>query len=711
MRATNTAATSSLNPDRIWRRSLATEMKRFAAQARGRRLRSRIDFAQEFIVIPEGPYEGEHWRPHFQPYTYHALRLMDTCGLRKFRFTGCVQSGKTFLVVINTLYHLFERRESVIYGVPDVAETGADKWREELKPVIDAHPALAAMLPSKGRGSKGGTATALKFKNGATLRFMGGSGGDHRRSHFTAPVVVKTEVDRYDQASEASRESPPVEQMEARTEAFKRLGRDYSYEECTVTTEQGRIWTELERSTMHRLYVRCVDCRKCVYPTREDLIGVEDATDVDQAADEGAFKCPECGVLWSDSDRLRMVTVEGLIPVAKGQKVKIGSDGSAVIEGELPKTDRLGFSWHTFHNLFHSMRDICRDEWNALYSKNPDEAELKRRQFAWTIPAEPTEFDLTPLTIADVVNRKVDGLQLGDVPNDTTCLSCGVDIRKRELHFVVRAWTKRHGVVAGHVVDMGTLAVDSDNAGVRKAVVDALVAFREHKILRGYGDDAGQVHFPAWTLVDAGWKEGLIWLFMLDCAQKGIKGIMPILGRGQSAPPGTGAYRQPEKISDKIPWIGDQCYVRRSDKYLPLWQRSGVMTPPHFVFANSDEWKTFVRDGYATPSDQPGALTTFKPTTIEETKMLREYARQTTAEKLRRKLVPGRGVVDVYENISNKPNHLGDCDYYSAVAGFLAGVRVDHDPRMSKASAAAKPLQGITMPDGRPLMEVHPPGS
>jgi hypothetical protein len=73
------------------------ELRRFAGKAKGRRLLSRVEFAEKHIVLPEGPYEGEHWRPHFQPYTYHVLHLMDTDGFRKYRFTGCVQSGKTFI--------------------------------------------------------------------------------------------------------------------------------------------------------------------------------------------------------------------------------------------------------------------------------------------------------------------------------------------------------------------------------------------------------------------------------------------------------------------------------------------------------------------------------------------------------------------------------------------------------------------------------------
>jgi len=223
--------------------------------ARGRRLRSRVEFAKQVIVLPEGPHENEHWRPHFQPYAYHVLHLMDTLGFRKFRGTGCVQSGKTFtLDVIPLAWHIRERKENVIFGLPemDMAET---KFLEEILPVFEASPELRWLLPKKGRGSRGGFATLIKFTNGCSLKFMGGSGKDSRRSGATAPVVIKTEVDRYDQTTEASRETTAVEQMEARTEAFD--DRMFSYEECTVTTQDGRIWSEFNAGTGTDLYTQC----------------------------------------------------------------------------------------------------------------------------------------------------------------------------------------------------------------------------------------------------------------------------------------------------------------------------------------------------------------------------------------------------------------------------------------------------------------------
>src|SRR3989304_4678326 len=84
-----------------WAPILEGELRRKYRLARGHRLRSRVQFAEEVIVLPpQGPHKDERWRRRFQPFAYHVLHLMDTLGFRKYRVTGCVQSGKTITASI-----------------------------------------------------------------------------------------------------------------------------------------------------------------------------------------------------------------------------------------------------------------------------------------------------------------------------------------------------------------------------------------------------------------------------------------------------------------------------------------------------------------------------------------------------------------------------------------------------------------------------------
>ncbi|MGD9632560.1 MAG: terminase gpA endonuclease subunit [Pirellulales bacterium] len=657
-----------------------------------------MQFAREVIVIPEGPFEGEHWREDFQPYAFHVLNLMDTLGFRKYRATGCVQSGKTFNIdIVNLAWHIRERKENVVFGIPEM-DMAESVWKEKIEPVFDASPELRWLLPTRGRGSKGGFGTLIKFRNGTALKFMGGTGKDSRRSSFTAPVAIKTEVDRYDTAAEGSREAPPVEQMEARTESFDDLA--FSYEECTVTTEEGRIWNEIKAGTGTELYSQCRSCWEWQLPDRDSFHGIEDAVDVLIAAELGRFACVHCGVIWEESDRQQMLRVDRLAPVHRGQTIRSGGDGIALIEGPMPATDRLSIRWNAFLNKFHKTTTIARDEWNALYSKTPDAADLKRRQFGWALPSIPTEFEIVPLTLNDVVNRFVTDERKGIVPPFTRWITRGVDLRGTQLHFVTRAWCSEDGEHwESSAFDIDELPVPSESLNVREALIESLNQLRDERQFNFYRDADDNEYVVNFTLVDGSWQEEVVFSYMLDLEDRGIHSWMVVMGRGQSEPPGKGSYVEPRKVDavkGPVFWNGEQCHVRESRKF-------GIK----FCMANSDHWKSFSRNGYKTQPGNNGSLRHYQPVTAAEKKTVREYGRHTTAEKLFRKHVPGRGVVDVYRNDSDRHNHYGDADYYCCVGGNMLGVRVFTRERSSPPPAPPREeSEPIKMPDGRAYMEI-----
>lgn len=685
----------------LWRPALRQGLRQFTRDARGRRVRSRIEFCEQIIRVAEGPHVGKRWRRKYQPFAWHLLHLMDTAGFQKFRVTGCVQSGKTTNAsIVNILWHLFERREDVICGIPQL-KMAENIWTSKILPIIAKAPELRQYLPLSGATSRGGFGDLIAFRHGAKLKFMGGGGSDDERSSFTAPVVIKMEVDRYDLSTAVSREDSPPEQMEARIESY---GDDsWSYEECTCTTEAGRIFQEVQEGTGSTLYYQCPHCREAIRPMRDDFVGIEDCLNVREARAMGTFKCPTCAEIVTEEHR--QVMLDAAVPVHRGQLIKMGTDGAALIEGDLPATDKLSFWWNAFDNRFWTSSHIAAGEWRAMYSRKQSSMDKNRRQFAWALPAERDDFDIVALTASEVSRRT--GMTLhAIVPPHTRWLSAGVDLRQTQLHYLVRAWTEAEGVIEGLAIDIGTVDVDTKGLGVRLALLEALRTFRDKRILPGYRDADGSIHAVGWSLVDTGWMEHIVWEFMLECAALGIKGWMPSVGRGQSEPPGKGTYNHPEKLSEKVLWIGENYHIRKSSRHEADFAAAGVASPPAFVMANSDEWKSFVHDGYATPLGQPGALGMYSPTTAEERKALLKHAQQLVAEGRRRKVVPGRGPVDVWRNDSGRSNHGLDTEYMASVGGHMCGVRVAVKRRQSTIATPVEKKHPITMPDGRPFMAV-----
>jgi hypothetical protein len=273
----------------------------FLARARPARVRSMRRFAEEEIIIPEGPFAGRRFRCSRQPYSGLWFDEVDSARWSRCVATGPTQSGKTLsCFVIPLLYHLFEMGETVICGLPDMDMAG-DKWREDILPAIE-QSRYRSLMPRAGGGSRGGKVEAMQFLNGATLKFMSGGGSDKSRAGFTSRVVVITETDGMDQPGAASRESDKITQLEARTRAYG--SRKRIYMECTVSTEQGRTWREYQEGTRSRIVLPCPHCQAWVSPEREHLTSWQGAQSQAEARVTAKFSCPACGEVWSHEDRL-----------------------------------------------------------------------------------------------------------------------------------------------------------------------------------------------------------------------------------------------------------------------------------------------------------------------------------------------------------------------------------------------------------------------
>jgi len=399
---------------------LIEESRWLIGRARAPRLRTMRQFAEQEIVIPDGPYEGRRFTCERQPYTAVWFAAVDSGLWSRLVATGPTQSGKTLTAyVIPMLYHLFEIGETVIGGVPDM-DMAADKWREDLLPAIE-RTQFREMLPRSGAGSRGGKIDTVRFQNGATLKFMSGGGGDKSRAGFTSRVVIITETDGMDESSDTSREADKITQLEARTRAYGNRKRVYM--ECTVSVELGRTWTEYKDGTESRIMLPCPHCAAYVQIERDNLVGWKDAEDAVDARSASEFCCSDCGSPWTEDQR-RSANLSAVL-VHKGQEIT--PDGEAV--GPIPKTDTLGFRWSAANNLFLTAGDIGADEWRASRAADEDNADREMRQFVWCLPYEPSLMDLTPLDPRVIVKRVRD-LPKGSVPEDTQYLTVGVDIGK-----------------------------------------------------------------------------------------------------------------------------------------------------------------------------------------------------------------------------------------------------------------------------------------
>lgn len=635
-----------------------------AEAAKAPRLRTILEFAEQEIILPDGPAKGRRFNADRQPYVRLLYDAIASHPWRKKNITGPSQSGKTLCAfVIPIMYYLFEYRENVICGLPDMSMM-SDKWHEDIRPAI-TESRFHELLPKSGGGSRGGlSGPAVRFRNGATLRFMTGGGGDKSRAGFTSRILVITETDGMDEAGEGSREADKIRQLEARVRAFKKPA---IWQECTVSEERGRTWQDYKAGTESKIYQQCPHCFYYVHLTRKDLHGWRDASDVESAKENSYFACYECGTAWSESDR-RAAALNAVL-VHRGQEIE---PATGAITGERVRTDMLSFRWSAPDNLLVEASMVGADEYKAEKEKERGEfegenAETEIRQFIWALPVKPGAIDLTSLKVQSIISR-LGEVPRGVVPDDCEVIVSGADVSDILIDWVVLAF-RADG--SPHLVDCGVFEVPGSDLDIDVAVKTAL---RQYRAMLAAGFPIGTIHSkrrikPMVNLVDSSWRNETIYDFVLDTGEH-RKTWWPMMGYGASQPMAN-SYKVKKTTGAMVRTVGDQYHIAKFKKP----RRVDVFE------INADKWKTYVHDRLRTPLKESGAMTLFSTDDVRDHL---SFAHHITAEKLIEKFVEGKGTIRVWDKIG-RHNHKLDCSYMCCAAGHYAGVRLigpsDHKPQ------------------------------
>ncbi|KKM14368.1 hypothetical protein LCGC14_1706840 [marine sediment metagenome] len=620
------------------------------------------EWAESTIIIPDGPHKGERFSCDTQPFSALFFDAVDSGEWEWIAATGPTQTGKSLICyVIPILYHLFAIGETVVAGLPTMAMAD-DKWAEDLLPVIMASPELREMLPTRGEGSRGGKVKSrVKFRNGATLRFMSGGGKDKSRAGFTARVLAVTEVDGLDEAGTTSREADKLKQMEGRLRAFLSVG-TREYLECTVSTTEGRIWQEYLAGTQSRIARPCPHCAVYVTPEREHLDGWQDAENELEAREGAHWTCSECEHPWTEEERYA-ANLKSVL-VHRGQEVK--PDGKVV--GSVPDTRTLGFRWSAADNHFATAADVGVDEWLACREVDRENAEKELCQFVHCIPYESPEIELTPLD-ADVLVKRTAGFKKGVVPAGCVGVAVGVDTGKRQLDWTAIACLAD---ASEFVIDYGEQGVAADRLGVERGLMEALAELQTY-LDSGWRSETGALVKPAQVWIDSGYHEHTdpVYKFCLN-ANKGTKPgagrYRPSKGFGEGQR-GTTRYRTPKQTSNEIRYLGKEYHFSRT-------RRAGQSV----VHVNADHWKSELHTRLAMAVDQPGAIVLYD---VADSREHEDFVDQITAEVQKEKWVDGKGSTIVWERIRRK-NHKLDSSYVAVAACDLILVLI--------ASAAKKPM-------------------
>lgn len=625
------------------------------------RYRSLSEFAEEEIVLPDGPFQGQRFRISRQPAHGLFFNAVDSGSWYRYACTGPQQSGKTLaFVVIPIIYHLFERNQTVLFGLPSM-DMANDKWKLDLKPAIECSQ-YAKYLPRKGAGSQGGTPELIQFTNGSNLKFITAGGGDEKRAGFTGPILVVTEASHLDQVGATSDEATKLKQMEGRVRAYRASGQARIYLESTVTIEQGRIWQEYISGTAGEVVFQCHACDEWICPGRDNLIGWQDAATEDIADLQSQWACPCCGILFDDKTRLKALQNSRLRH--KGQTIL--KDGT--IAGDIVPSKTMGFRYSAATNTFVTAGIVGADEWKGAREVDQDNAEKELLQWTWALPAKPKQQDIEPLDFKSVMHRQSQWRR-GLMPSDVVSIAAGVDVREKQLDWFVTARRENGQPLC---IDYGFEPVLREASDLKTALKQA-VRYLQEKFDKGW-EVEGRTEWRGIdiALIDIGWETDTIRESLNDHQlwrrAKGF-GFKQHAGANYQAPGNKG--RSFHQIGEG--WH-DVILVRNQKRFRELEN-------------NADHWKRRVHQSLTVAADSSAALLLPKTERVEGRI---EVAKQLTAERETTQFEVGKGTVRKWIQTFTR-NHFLDACYMS----FVGLSVLDHEHTKAKKQAANTAENGV----------------
>jgi hypothetical protein len=317
------------------------------------------------------------------------------------------------------------------------------------------------------------------------------------------------------------------------------------------------------------------------------------------------------------------------------------------------------------------------------------------------------EDDLKPTR----VQKKVNGFERRAIPPGCVLLTQGIDVRKRALHWVVRAW-RLDGT--GFTIDYGVFEIlgttYGSNEGVDQAVQRAILSRLEESKEAKYRFEDGQELQIDLTLIDAGWMTAAVYG---ACVIAGV-GVLPVQGFGKSSGCVQANFHDALKSTvDRKP--GDNWFLSRKQKFVKF-EQSGenrineIVSRMWLVCANVDHWKRWEHDRWRTDIGSVGSMSLFGEAGDDGERMSKDqrehhsYAHHICNEPEVEKLKKGR-LVRFFEAKSENTHWL-DSSVYADVAASIRGITLGGVGASVNRSKIAGAQQNAASKDRKSLAQL-----
>lgn len=409
--------------------------------------------------------------PSLTPYVIEFERAFDSVSHAVICLVCGSQMGKSE-TVLDVIGHRFDQRPTPALYVGPSQDFIVDEIEPRVMDLINTSVALSRKL-SRGKKNK----RFRKVIGGVPLKFAW-AGSATQLSGTTAGLVVVDEYDRM--MGDIKGEGDPLELTKARGFTFK--ARKYG---VTSTPKRGNmeiekdqasglefwkrmppediespVWKLFQSGTMYHFAWPCPQCDEYFIPRFKQLIWPEDATAA-EALESAHCECPRCGGVIEEHHKPQM-NARGVY-VAPGQTI----DADGTVHGEPPKSTTASFWVSGLCSPFVTFGERASAYLDAKASGDQEKLQTVINTGFGELWA-PGGGDAPEIT---EVKSRGQPYKLGDLPAGTVYLTCGVDVQKNRLVYVIRAWGPR---ATSWLVDHGELYGETHEEEVWGDLADLL---------------------------------------------------------------------------------------------------------------------------------------------------------------------------------------------------------------------------------------------
>lgn len=602
--------------------------------------RTASEWADANRVLPPGSAEPGPWRSRRTPYTGPITAAIADPHYKRVVVVMGAQMGKT-ASLLNVIGHkLDDDPAPVLYIGPT---------KSNVDGVIE--PQVAQMLrsaPSLWRKTLHGRKAQKLIKRvaGVTLR-LAWAGSATELASQPAHTVLVDEVDRMEPIPG---EGDPVSLAEARIATYPdgRLIITSTPTTGNVTTQKhpvtglehwepaapedvaSAVWKLWQDGTRWELAAPCPECKEYFVP-RFKLLTWPEGCSPKRASKEARLACPNCGALIADEHRSRMIECSRY--VAPGQRVVNGE-----VIGDPPESDTASFWDSGLLSPWMSWGQRAATWLRASRSGDPAKVQAALNTAfgeLYRIGADAPAWE----SVRDLQSAYASG----QIPSGVRALTCGVDVQKNRLVYVVRGWGNRS---ESWLIEAGELWGETEQESVWRDLGEVLLRDFDGKRIRRMAVDSGYRPGDKWKRPD-----NMVYAF---CR------LHP--GRAMAT---KGHDTQSKPLAPSL--IDVTVGGRLLKKGLQLWH------------LDSDYFKSWVHARLQWPADQPGAW--HVPSDVTD-----DYCQQVTAEA---RVVKSSGRV-AWVRV-RKDNHYLDCEALNVAAAHAMGIHRMRD-KPAEAAATATPV-------------------